>query len=82
MVLTAVANRPGGSNRQISDAAGVSDQGQISRLLARLEGLGLLRNAGGETHAIPNAWHLTPRGAEIARLTAPKSRACFAEMTR
>jgi AcrR family transcriptional regulator/DNA-binding MarR family transcriptional regulator len=69
MVLTAVARRPGASNRQVSDAAGVADQGQISRLLARLEGLELLRNAGGETHGIPNAWHLTPRGEEIARLT-------------
>jgi AcrR family transcriptional regulator len=69
MVLTAVANWPGGSNRQISDAAGIKDQGQISRLLARLEGLELLRNAGGETHGIPNAWYLTPRGEEIARLT-------------
>jgi AcrR family transcriptional regulator len=69
MVLVAVANRPGASNRQVSDAAGVADQGQISRLLARLEGLELLRNAGGETQGIPNAWHLTPRGEEIARLT-------------
>jgi AcrR family transcriptional regulator/DNA-binding MarR family transcriptional regulator len=70
MVLVAVANRPGGSNREISDGAGVADQGQISKLLARLEGLGLLRNTGGETRGIPNAWHLTPRGEEIARLSA------------
>jgi AcrR family transcriptional regulator/DNA-binding MarR family transcriptional regulator len=69
MVLTAVAKRPGASNRQISSAAGVVDQGQISRLLTRLEGLELLRNAGGETLGAPNAWHLTPRGEEIARLT-------------
>jgi AcrR family transcriptional regulator/DNA-binding MarR family transcriptional regulator len=82
MVLAAVAEHPGGSNRLVSDAAGVADQGQISKLLARLEGLGLLRNGGGETQGIPNAWHLTPRGEEIARLAAPKSRACFAEITR
>jgi AcrR family transcriptional regulator/DNA-binding MarR family transcriptional regulator len=69
MVLAAVAEHPGGSNRQVSDAAGVADQGQISKLLTRLEGLGLLRNAGGETQGIPNAWHLTPRGEEIARLS-------------
>jgi AcrR family transcriptional regulator/DNA-binding MarR family transcriptional regulator len=69
MVLAAVAEYPGGSNRQVSDAAGVADQGQISKLLMRLEGLGLLRNAGGETQGIPNAWHLTPRGEEIARLS-------------
>jgi AcrR family transcriptional regulator/DNA-binding MarR family transcriptional regulator len=69
MVLAAVAEHPGGSNRLVSDAAGVADQGQISKLLMRLEGLGLLRNAGGETQGIPNAWHLTPRGEEIARLS-------------
>jgi len=69
MVLAAVAEHPGGSNRLVSDAAGVADQGQISKLLARLEGLELLRNTGGETQGIPNAWHLTPRGEEIARLT-------------
>jgi AcrR family transcriptional regulator len=69
MVLTAVARHPGGSNREVSDAAGVADQGQISKLLARLEGLGLLRNAGGETQGIPNAWHLTQRGEDIARLS-------------
>jgi DNA-binding MarR family transcriptional regulator len=69
MVLVAVAEHPGGSNREVSDAAGVADQGQISKLLARLEGLELLRNTGGETRGIPNAWHLTPRGEEIARLS-------------
>jgi AcrR family transcriptional regulator/DNA-binding MarR family transcriptional regulator len=69
MVLAAVAEHPEGSNRLVSDAAGVADQGQISKLLARLEGLGLLRNAGGETQGVPNAWHLTPRGEEIARLS-------------
>jgi AcrR family transcriptional regulator len=74
MVLVAVAEHPGGSNRRVSDAAGVADQGQISRLLARLQGLGLLRNAGGETLGIPNAWHLTPRGEEIARLTRTEER--------
>jgi AcrR family transcriptional regulator len=64
---------PGGrgsapSNREIADAAGVSDQGQISKLLARLEGLGLLQNTGGETQGVPNAWRLTPRGEQIARV--------------
>jgi AcrR family transcriptional regulator len=74
MVLAAVAEYPGGSNRRVSDVAGVADQGQISKLLARLQGLGLLRNAGGETLGLPNAWHLTPRGEEIARLSASQER--------
>jgi AcrR family transcriptional regulator/DNA-binding MarR family transcriptional regulator len=73
MVLAAVAKHPGANNRQISDVAGVVDQGQISKLLARLEGLGLLRNTGGE-RGIPNAWQLTPRGEEIARLSGQEYR--------
>jgi AcrR family transcriptional regulator/DNA-binding MarR family transcriptional regulator len=60
------------SNRQISDAAGIRDQGQISKLLARLEGHGLLENTGGQTAGIPNAWHLTPRGEEIVSLSSDR----------
>jgi AcrR family transcriptional regulator/DNA-binding MarR family transcriptional regulator len=71
MVLAAVAELGGtGSppnNREIAEAAGVSDQGQISKLLARLEGHGLLRNTGRETQGSPYAWHLTLRGEEILR---------------
>jgi AcrR family transcriptional regulator/DNA-binding MarR family transcriptional regulator len=74
LVLTAVARLcelgSDPSNREISSAAGVKDQGQISRLLARLEGLGLLENTGGETHGIPNAWRLTPKGEEIVSLSS------------
>jgi DNA-binding MarR family transcriptional regulator len=55
------------SNRQVSRAAGVRDQGQISKLLARLEQEGLLRNSGAQTQGIPNAWRLTPRGEEVLR---------------
>jgi AcrR family transcriptional regulator len=73
MVLAAVAELSGQrsdpSNRQVADAAGVSDQGQISKLLARLEGLGLLQNTGKETQGLPNAWRLTARGEEIARVS-------------
>jgi AcrR family transcriptional regulator len=70
-VLCAVAELcgrgPGPNNRQVSDGAQVSDQGQISKLLARLEGLGLLQNTGGHTQGVPNAWQLTPQGEEIVR---------------
>ncbi|HEY5045576.1 MAG TPA: TetR/AcrR family transcriptional regulator [Solirubrobacteraceae bacterium] len=76
-VLCAVAELAGrGSdpnNREVSDVAGVSDQGQISKLLARLEGHGLLQNTGGSTQGIPRAWHLTPRGEEILRVGQPRS---------
>jgi AcrR family transcriptional regulator len=56
------------SNRQVATAAGISDQGQISKLLSRLQALGLIGNAGGD-HAKgePNAWSLTPRGLEVTR---------------
>jgi DNA-binding MarR family transcriptional regulator len=53
------------SNREISDAAGVRDQGQISKLLARLEGHELLENTGGATAGIPNAWCLTEKGEAV-----------------
>jgi AcrR family transcriptional regulator len=67
-VLAAIAAHPGGSNREVADAAGVVDQGQISKLLARLEHLGLVLNDGlGPAHGEPNAWRLTPRGDEVQR---------------
>jgi len=69
MVLAAVAEHPGASNREVSVGAQVSDQGQISKLLSRLEGLGLLQNTGGQTHGAPYAWHLTPRGEEVVSLS-------------
>jgi hypothetical protein len=65
-VLLTIATHPGASNRQIADAAGVSDQGQISKLLARLEHLGLIRNRiAGPLRGEPNAWRLTARGEEV-----------------
>jgi AcrR family transcriptional regulator/DNA-binding MarR family transcriptional regulator len=67
-VLVAIAAAPGASNRGIAEAAGVSDQGQISKLLARLEHLGLIANVGeGPAKGEPNAWTLTPKGAEVER---------------
>ncbi len=66
VVLSAIAHDPGASNRQIADAAGVHDQGQISKLLTRLQRLGLVQNTGqGHTHGEPNAWALTPRGTQV-----------------
>jgi AcrR family transcriptional regulator/DNA-binding MarR family transcriptional regulator len=67
-VLVAIAAEPGASNRRIAEAAGVSDQGQISKLLARLEHLGLIQNAGeGPAKGEPNAWTLTAKGREVER---------------
>jgi AcrR family transcriptional regulator len=61
----------GPSNRMLADYAGVADPGQISKLLARLERVGLLANTGiGHTKGEPNAWSLTPLGERVtAQLT-------------
>jgi AcrR family transcriptional regulator/DNA-binding MarR family transcriptional regulator len=73
-VLEVTASRPGGSNREIADGAGISDQGQISKLLGRLERLGLLSNTGeGQPTGSPNAWRLTPRGEEVEHATRAPS---------
>jgi DNA-binding MarR family transcriptional regulator len=67
-VLGAIAEHSGASNRTIGEAADIYDQGQISKLLARLEGLGLVENVSGNDHkptGEPNAWRLTARGEEI-----------------
>lgn len=66
LVLSAIAEHPGASNRRIADIAEVHDQGQISKLLGRLERLGLIHNAGaGPPKGAPNAWRLTPKGVEV-----------------
>jgi AcrR family transcriptional regulator len=68
-VLLAIAAHPGASNREVADASGVVDQGQISKLLARLEHLGLIRNDGaGPSRGEPNVWRLTSRGEEIEHI--------------
>jgi AcrR family transcriptional regulator len=66
-VLETIADSPGVSNRQVGEMAGVTDQGQISKLLARLERLGLIANAGeGHAKGEPNAWTLTQTGGQVA----------------
>jgi AcrR family transcriptional regulator/DNA-binding MarR family transcriptional regulator len=65
-VLLAIASHAGASNRQVADASGVVDQGQISKLLARLEHLGLIHNTGvGPARGEPNVWSLTAKGEEV-----------------
>lgn len=68
LVLETLATRPGVSNRAIADRAGIADQGQISKLLSRLERLGLAENTSeGHAKGEPNAWALTPLGRRVAR---------------
>jgi AcrR family transcriptional regulator len=65
-VLMALGAHPGASNRQIGDASGVADQGQISKLLHRLARLGLVDNSrDGQAHGLANVWTLTARGESV-----------------
>jgi AcrR family transcriptional regulator len=65
-VLMALAENPGSSNRQLGEAAGIGDQGQISKLLGRLDRLGLVENSGpGHRSGECNVWTLTAKGQEI-----------------
>lgn len=70
LVLQAIGERPGASNREVGELGEVQDQGQISKLLRRLEGLGLVENVTRQKRSrrptgAPNAWRLTARGGEI-----------------
>lgn len=67
-VLEAVAAEPGMSNRGVGNAAGIPDQGQLSKLLARLQGLGLVANTAPLRKGAANAWKLTPEGEQVARV--------------
>jgi AcrR family transcriptional regulator len=67
-VLACIGELPGASNRAVAERAGITDPGQISKLLRRLERLGLTVNTGGgHLSGEPNAWTLTPLGAQVAQ---------------
>lgn len=66
-ILEGAGEHPGASNRQLADYAGIHDQGQASKLLGRLQRLGLLENQGERerTKGEANAWTLTPKGEQV-----------------
>jgi AcrR family transcriptional regulator len=65
-VIATIAAHPGASNRTIAASAEVGDEGQMSRLLRRLEGCGLIENrSDGHAKGEANAWALTPRGQAV-----------------
>jgi AcrR family transcriptional regulator len=67
-VLEGVATYPAASNRRIGEFAGIADPGQISRLVRRLERVGLVANVGGgHAKGEPNAWTLTDWGERVTR---------------
>ncbi|HTA15699.1 MAG TPA: TetR family transcriptional regulator [Solirubrobacteraceae bacterium] len=68
-VLRAIAELPAGSNREVAERAGIVDQGQISKILTRLEYQDLVVNRGatGTARGTPNSWWLTERGEALER---------------
>lgn len=76
LVLRQIAEHPGSSNRQIAALAEIDDQGQASKLLARLAGAGLIENASRNLAATgtPNAWRLRPDGKRLVRALSSASR--------
>jgi AcrR family transcriptional regulator len=65
-VLMAIAAQPQASNRMVGRLAGIEDQGQVSKLLSRLQRLGLIDNHGeGHAKGAPNAWQLTDKGRHV-----------------
>jgi AcrR family transcriptional regulator len=74
LVLAVIRENPGASNRRIAGLAGISDQGQISRLLTRLERLGLATNTGPNQPAGgPNKWQLTLQGQQATHAAGEPS---------
>jgi AcrR family transcriptional regulator len=69
LVLRAIARAPYSNNREVAHAAGLADEGQTSKLLARLVGKGVIENVGvGATRGEPNAWLLTASGRRTVEL--------------
>jgi len=69
-VLAAIAANPAASNRDVADAAGITDAGQTSKLLARLALAGLIENHGDTpTRWAPKAWRLTELGGRVEQAT-------------
>jgi hypothetical protein len=67
-ILEGAHEHPGASNRRLAEMAGIQDQGQASKLLARLRRLGLLSNRSlGHAKGEPNAWSLTTKGAQVVQ---------------
>ena len=69
LVLRAIAQAPYSTNREVAQAAGLADEGQTSKLLARLERQGVIENVGiGAARGEPNAWLLTPSGTRAVEV--------------
>jgi hypothetical protein len=73
-VLQAIASTPGASNRALAEHAGKVDEGQMSKLLARLSRLGVIANDGGDRpRRGANSWRLTDAGADLLAAIAAEN---------
>ncbi len=69
LVLRAVASAPRASNREIAQAAGMADEGQISHILRRLSQRGLIEKVTPQSGSRrENAWLLTDCGQSVVEL--------------
>jgi AcrR family transcriptional regulator len=65
-VLATIAENGEASNRFVADSSGIADEGQMSRLLTRLQHAGLIENrSDGQPKGEANAWILTERGEAV-----------------
>ena len=65
MALAAIGGRPGMNNIEVSEIIAVSDQGQISRMMKRLQMHGLIENSQRHTNRQVKAWRLTINGEAV-----------------
>ncbi len=69
LVLRVIACAPRSSNREIAEAAGLTDKGQMSHLLRRLARDGLIEKVPSRSGSRrENAWLLTPHGRRLIKL--------------
>lgn len=76
-VLTAMEEHPGASNRVIGEAAGIKDQGQVSKLLTRLKRAGMIANTGlPPGRGAHNSWELTDTGQRVVSTIKTSTEDC------
>ncbi len=65
-VLRAIGEHPGMSNAEVARAAGISDPGQVSKLLARLRSLDLIEcDPASRGRPVGKAWQLSGAGRDV-----------------
>jgi DNA-binding MarR family transcriptional regulator len=65
--LIFLSEHPASSNREVAKGAEISDEGQASKLLARLVKLELIANRRPPGPGTPNRWSLTRYGEQVMR---------------